>query len=72
MVTYNVSDNSMFWQIEPWGDGASYFDNLVNGSAWQLNTLNTGLMVMDSNITSAQLGEHLSFSSLSSIGNSRY
>lgn len=46
--------------------------NLANGSDWRLNVLDTGLMAMDSNITSAQSGEHFTFTSLSTIGDSRY
>lgn len=72
LAHYNVSDNSMFWQIEPWGDGTYYFSNLANGSNWRLNVLGSALMAMDSNITSEQAGEHFTFSSLSTIGDDRY
>lgn len=72
MANYNVTDDSMFWQVEPWGDGTYHFSNLANGSDWRLNVLDTGLMAMDSNITSAQSGEHFTFTSLSTIGDSRY
>ena len=72
MANYNVTDDSMFWQVAPWGDGTYHFSNLANGSDWRLNVLGTGLMAMDSNITSAQSGEHFTFNSLSTIGDSRY
>lgn len=72
MANYNVTDDSMFWRVDPWGDGTYYFSNLANGTDWRLNVLGTGLMAMDSNITSAQSGEHFTFTSLSTIGDSRY
>lgn len=72
MANYNVTDDSMFWQVEPWGDGTYYFHNLANGSDWRLNVRDNALMAMDSNITSAQSGEHFTFTSLSTIGDSRY
>lgn len=72
LANYNVTDETMFWQIEPWGDGTYYFSNLGNGSNWRLNLLDSGLMAMDSNITSAQSGEHFTFASLSTIGDDRY
>lgn len=72
LANYNVTDDSMFWQVGPWGDGTYYFSNLANGSDWRLNVLSNALMAMDSNITSAQPGEHFTFTSLSTIGDSRY
>lgn len=72
MANYSVADNSMFWRVAPWGDGTYYFYNLANGSYWRLNVLGTGLMAMDSNITSAQSGEHYTFTSLRTIGDSRF
>jgi hypothetical protein len=72
IANYNVTDDSMFWKIEPWGDGTYYFFNLANGSNWRLNVLDSGLMAMDSNITPAQSGEHFTFTSLSTIGDDGY
>lgn len=72
MSNLSISDSSIFWQIAPWGDGTYYFSNLANGSDWRLNTLSTALMAMDSNITTEQSGEHYQFSSMGTIGNSRY
>lgn len=72
LANYNVTDDSMFWQIDPWGDGTYYFSNLANGTNWRLNVLDTALMAMDSNITSEQAGEHFTFRSLGTIGDDRY
>ncbi|KAF3767309.1 hypothetical protein M406DRAFT_328397 [Cryphonectria parasitica EP155] len=72
LAHYNVSDDSMFWTIEPWGDGTYYFSNLANGTGWRLDTLVTALMAMNSNITSAQRGEQYTFTSIGVIDDSRY
>lgn len=72
LANYNVTDDSMFWQVAPWGDGTYHFSNLANGSDWRLNVLGNALMAMDSNITSAQSGEHFTFTSMSTIGDSQY
>lgn len=73
MAWYNVTEASMFWEVTPWGDGTYYLSNLANGSSWRLDALDDKRhMVLDSNITSAQSGEHFTFSSLSTIGNSLY
>jgi len=37
---YTLSDNGMFWTIEPWGDGTFFFTNAANGTAWHLNSKN--------------------------------
>lgn len=72
MASYTILEDSMFWQIQPWGDGTYYFTNLANGTDWHLNVLDTGLLAMDSNIMSTQVGEHYTFTSLSTIGDSRF
>jgi hypothetical protein len=36
MRNYTLSDNSMFWQIQPWADGTSYLTNAANGTGWHL------------------------------------
>lgn len=71
-ANYDVGGDSIFWEIKPWDDGTYYFSNLANGSAWRMNALSNTLMVMDSNITSGQEGEHYDFTSLSAIDNSDY
>ncbi|KAK2615503.1 hypothetical protein N8I77_002253 [Diaporthe amygdali] len=72
LANYNVTDDSMFWTVAPWGDGTYYFSNLANGSEWRLSVMDNKLMVMDSNTLPAQSGEHYTFTSLSTIGDSRY
>lgn len=73
MAWYNITDASMLWEVTPWGDGTYYLSNMANGSSWRLNALDDQRhLVLDSNVTSAQAGEHFTFSSLSTIGSSLY
>lgn len=72
VADYSISDASMFWTVEPWGDGTYYLWNLGNGSDWRMNVLQTALLAMDSNITSEQSGEHFSFTTLGAIDADRY
>jgi hypothetical protein len=58
-------DNSMFWSIDPWGDGTFYLTNAANQSDWHLNVKDNGLMSLSSNITKPQDGQAFSFQELS-------
>lgn len=60
IVQNNVSDESVYWNIKPWGDGTFYMTNAANGSSWHLGWHN-GLAILDSNITEPQPGQSWSF-----------
>lgn len=74
----SIADDSMFWQISPWGDGTFYFTNAANGTSWHMyNKLpgqypGGGLMAMTSNISMAQVGQEFSFSALGSVDDVAY
>ncbi|KAJ4424914.1 hypothetical protein N0V82_000418 [Gnomoniopsis sp. IMI 355080] len=44
LANASVSDDSMFWQVEPWTDGTYYLSNLANGTNWRLNTQDSALL----------------------------
>ncbi|KAF3767442.1 hypothetical protein M406DRAFT_328522 [Cryphonectria parasitica EP155] len=69
VAKYPVADESIFWQIEPWGDGSYYLYNLLNGSDWRLNVESTSDMDMDSNITAPQTGQQFTFQEMGPINN---
>jgi hypothetical protein len=56
MVKGNISDESVFWSIEPWGDGTFYMVNEANGTDWHLANHNGGI-ILDSNITVPEGGK---------------
>ncbi|CZT03106.1 uncharacterized protein RAG0_09975 [Rhynchosporium agropyri] len=69
-----VLDDSIFWQIEPWGDGTWYLQNAQNGSAWHLQQKPNSLMAMSSNITTTppRNGQRFSFKQLQPIQNASF
>jgi hypothetical protein len=68
----NITDDSMYWTIKPWGDGSFYMQNSANGSDWHLQLESNGLMTMSSNITGAQKGQQFVFKTLGKITNKEY
>jgi len=66
------SDDSMFWQIHPWGDGTFYFTNAANRTAWHLEVNSNSQMAMSSNITAPQDGQSFTFNQLDAINDSSY
>lgn len=72
MRNHTLSDNSMFWQITPWGDGTFFFTNSANGTAWHLDVLLSALMAMSSNITAPQDGQRYSFTTLGAINDQAF
>ncbi|PVH75326.1 hypothetical protein DL98DRAFT_658233 [Cadophora sp. DSE1049] len=72
MTNASISDNSMFWQIEPWGDGTFFLTNAANGTAWHLEKKPNSLMAMSSNITAPQNGQRFSFKQLGQIQNEKF
>ena len=72
MLRADQQDDSMFWRIDPWGDGTFFLTNAANGSDWHLNIKDNALMTMDSNITKPQLGQRFSFATVGQIDNANY
>ena len=72
MHNHTLSDNSMFWQITPWGDGTFFFTNSANGTAWHLDVLPSALMAMSSNITAPQDSQRYSFTTLGAINDEAF
>ncbi|KAH6711355.1 hypothetical protein BKA61DRAFT_610824 [Leptodontidium sp. MPI-SDFR-AT-0119] len=73
MTNASLADDSMFWRIEPWGDGTFFFTNAANGSAWHLQLKPNSLMAMSSNITTPPRdGQRFSFKQLGQIQNANF
>ncbi|KAG4432098.1 hypothetical protein IFR05_012427 [Cadophora sp. M221] len=73
MTNASLADDSMFWQVEPWGDGTFFFTNAANGSAWHLQLKPNSLMAMSSNITAPPRdGQRFSFKQLGQIQNTNF
>lgn len=72
MFNSTLSDDSMFWQISPWGDGTFFLTNAANGTAWHLLVKSNSLMAMSSNITFPQDGQSFSFNPLGTIDDDRF
>ncbi|KAK0115561.1 hypothetical protein ONS95_000163 [Cadophora gregata] len=72
MTNASIADSSMFWQIQPWGDGTFFMTNAANGTAWHLEKKRNSLMAMSSNITAPQDGQRFSFKQLGQIQNTNY
>jgi hypothetical protein len=68
----NIADDSMYWSIQPWGDGSFWMENKANGSDWHLEKETNGLMTMSSNITKPQAGQSFIFKQLTKINNPKY
>lgn len=61
MINGTFSDNSVYWNISPWGDGTFFMTNGANGTAWHLKKKANALLCMDSNTTEIQPGQRWSF-----------
>ena len=72
MTNASISDDSMFWQIEPWGDGTFFLANAANGTKWHLEKKPNSLMAMSSNTTAPQNGQRFSFKQLGQIQNDKF
>jgi hypothetical protein len=65
-------DNSLFWQIDPWGNGNFYLRNAANQSEWHLHIKDNGGLSMSSNITKPQESQELSFREMDKIDDVEY
>lgn len=73
MIRGNVSDDSIYWKVTPWGDGTFFLTNKENGTSWHLGRkASDGLAAMDSNITAPQNGQRWSFETIQDIKNDRF
>ncbi|PVH95374.1 hypothetical protein DM02DRAFT_632934 [Periconia macrospinosa] len=72
MVQANVSDDSIYWKISPWGDGTFFLSNKKNGTAWHL-ARQASLMAMDSNVQDKPDGQRWNFRTFNeSIDNPKF
>ncbi|KAF2715513.1 hypothetical protein K504DRAFT_422349 [Pleomassaria siparia CBS 279.74] len=72
MVRGNVSDDSVFWNVTPWGDGTFYLTNKENGTDWHLNKKGDGGVSLSSNITLPQNGQRWSFAAIEPINDDSF
>ncbi|KAH7125507.1 hypothetical protein B0J11DRAFT_308006 [Dendryphion nanum] len=59
MIRGDLADDSIYWTIQPWGDGTFYLYNIANRTSWHLNK-DSGSATMSSNITAPQNGQRFS------------
>lgn len=75
MIQGNMSDDSVFWKISPWGDGTFYMTNKQNGTDWNLGRTRNGqnvTVVLDSNKTDTPAMQRFSFQALNNIAAKGY
>lgn len=72
MVRGNVSDNSVYWTVSPWGDGTFFMTNGENGTDWHLEKRGSGSIALSSNVTVPQNGQRWSFTAIEEIDNDKY
>ncbi|KAF2786527.1 hypothetical protein K505DRAFT_259722 [Melanomma pulvis-pyrius CBS 109.77] len=72
MVRGNVSDDSVFWEVSPWGDGTFFLDNSENGTSWHLEKKGNGLLTLSSNITAPRPGQRWSFKAIEPINDAAF
>jgi hypothetical protein len=71
MIRGNISDASIFWSIEPWGDGTFFLTNAANTTKWHLLRKGNGRIAMSSNITAPQNGQRFSFKTITAINDKK-
>jgi hypothetical protein len=72
MVRNNISDDSAYWTVSPWGDGTFFLTNGANGTDWHLEKRGSGSIAMSSNITEPRNGQRWSFEAIEEIGDAKY
>ncbi|KAF2015493.1 hypothetical protein BU24DRAFT_450195 [Aaosphaeria arxii CBS 175.79] len=72
MVRDNLTDSSIYWTIEPWGDGTFKMYNGANWTSWNLEKQGNGAAVLTSNTTVDRGGQRFSFNSIEPINQSRF
>jgi hypothetical protein len=73
MIRSNVSDESIYWSVEPWHDGTFYMTNRRNASGWHFAAKKSGgATYMDSNLTAPQDWQRLGFAPVRSIDDGRF
>ncbi|CAO2651592.1 Nn.00g041620.m01.CDS01 [Neocucurbitaria sp. VM-36] len=68
----DVADASVYWTINPWGDGTWYFSNAANGTGYHLQKKDSGIMVMSPNVTAPQNAQRWKFKKITTINNDNY
>jgi hypothetical protein len=51
MTRGDLTDNSVYWSMTPWGDGTFYMTNAQNLTRWRLEKKGNGGVILSSNIT---------------------
>lgn len=73
MIRGNLSDDSIYWQVKPWGDGTFFFTNKKNGSDWHLaKKAGSDILALDSNITSQPKGQMWNFEKIADIRTNKF
>ena len=72
MIRGNVSDDSVYWLVSPWGDGSSFLSNKANKTDWHLTRKDNSLAAMTSNITGDKPGQHFLFEKISAIDDEQF
>jgi len=68
MIRGSKSDESVFWEVSPWGDGTFFITNKRNGTGWHLaRKPSNGLAVMDLNTPSEPQGEQWNFEQVGEV-----
>ena len=69
----NATNDSIFWQVSPWGDGTFYLTNQDNGTSWHLTRRpENGWVWMSSNITAPQPDQRFEFSEQMDIDDDKF
>ncbi|KAJ4294112.1 hypothetical protein N0V90_007802 [Kalmusia sp. IMI 367209] len=72
MVRGDISDDSVFWKVTPWGDGTFYLSNKENKTSWHLTRKANSLGAMTSNITGDKPFQQFSFDTISAINDDQF
>ncbi|KAJ4298222.1 hypothetical protein N0V90_006121 [Kalmusia sp. IMI 367209] len=78
MIRNNVSDDSVYWKVSPWGDGTYFLTNKANGTDWHLGyggeTDSDGgtESQMQSNISTIQPRQRFQFEPIAEINDEKF
>ena len=72
MMRGNVSDDSVYWRVSPWGDGTFFLSNKANKTEWHLTRKSNSLSAMTSDITDDKPQQRLLFEAVSAINNRQF
>lgn len=64
MLRGDLTDDSVYWSVTPWGDGTFFMTNGANGTAWHLQKKGNGWVALNSNTTDTPPGQRWSFTAI--------